>query len=179
MTFKIINELIKKNERASCILLAVAVLLIDYITGKHIEFPIFYALPVGLAAWGGLKILSSALAVILPLTRVGFHFLWHETQSFFSIVMNVPVTILALMLYAYLVERTAWQTHALEKKVRILEGRLPICASCKKIRNEKGEYEQMEKYVTEHSEASFSHGICPDCAEKLYPDYVKKKNKSV
>jgi hypothetical protein len=63
----------------------------------------------------------------------------------------------------------------LEKKVRVLEGILPVCASCKRIQNEKGEYEQIEKYVTEQSEASFSHGLCPECAKKLYPEYFKDK----
>ena len=59
--------------------------------------------------------------------------------------------------------------------VKLLSGLLPICASCKKIRNDKGYWEQMEKYITEHSEVDFSHGICPECAEKLYPEYYKKK----
>ena len=59
--------------------------------------------------------------------------------------------------------------------VKLLSGLLPICASCKKIRNDKGYWEQMEKYITEHSEVDFSHGICPECAEKLYPEYFKKK----
>jgi hypothetical protein len=59
--------------------------------------------------------------------------------------------------------------------VKLLSGLLPISASCKKIRNDKGYWEQMEKYITEHSEVDFSHGICPECAEKLYPEYFKKK----
>jgi len=59
--------------------------------------------------------------------------------------------------------------------VKLLSGLLPICASCKKIRNDKGYWEQMEKYITEHSEVGFSHGICPECAEKLYPEYYRKK----
>jgi PAS domain S-box-containing protein len=60
-------------------------------------------------------------------------------------------------------------------QVKTLRGFLPICASCKKIRNDKGYWEQMEVYIRDHSEAEFSHGICPDCAEKLYPEYYKKK----
>ena len=60
-------------------------------------------------------------------------------------------------------------------KVKLLSGLLPICSSCKKIRNDEGYWEQMELYVRNHSEAEFSHGICPDCAEKLYPEYYKKK----
>ena len=52
------------------------------------------------------------------------------------------------------------------EKLRIL----PICANCKKIRDDKGYWSQIESYIEDHSEAEFSHGICPDCAKELYPD---------
>ena len=58
-------------------------------------------------------------------------------------------------------------------KVKTLSGFLPICASCKKIRDDKGYWTQIESYIKDHSEAEFSHGICPDCATKLYGDYMK------
>jgi hypothetical protein len=58
--------------------------------------------------------------------------------------------------------------------VRILSGLLPICASCKKIRDDNGYWNQIEAYIKEHSDADFSHGICPDCAQKLYPELFKK-----
>lgn len=56
------------------------------------------------------------------------------------------------------------------KKVTVLSGMLPICANCKKIRDDQGYYQQIEHYITEHSEAEFTHGICPDCAKELYPE---------
>ena len=59
-------------------------------------------------------------------------------------------------------------------EVKDLSGLLPICASCKKIRDDKGYWNNLEKFITEHSGAEFSHSICPDCAQKLYPKYVKK-----
>ncbi|MFP4547309.1 MAG: tetratricopeptide repeat protein [Fidelibacterota bacterium] len=65
-----------------------------------------------------------------------------------------------------------------QRQIKRLYGLVPICTSCKKIRNDSGYYEQLEEYVAENSEASFSHGICPDCMEELYPDlYEKMKNK--
>jgi hypothetical protein len=54
--------------------------------------------------------------------------------------------------------------------IKQLSGMLPICSSCKKIRNDKGYWEAIEAYLRNHSEVQFSHGICPDCAERLYPD---------
>ncbi len=53
-------------------------------------------------------------------------------------------------------------------KVKTLTGLLPICASCKKIRDDKGYWNQIEAYIRDHSEAEFSHGICPECMKKLY-----------
>jgi len=55
-------------------------------------------------------------------------------------------------------------------QVKTLSGLLPICVSCKKIRNDQGYWQQVEDYIREHSEAEFSHGLCPDCARKLYPE---------
>jgi PAS domain S-box-containing protein len=60
-------------------------------------------------------------------------------------------------------------------KIRMLSGLLPICSSCKKIRNDQGYWEQIEIYIREHSEADFSHGICLECAQRLYPEFYKKK----
>jgi hypothetical protein len=67
------------------------------------------------------------------------------------------------------------ELHKALKEVKTLSGFLPICASCKKIRDDKGYWNQIEAYISEHSEAEFSHGICPECAQKIYPDiYVEK-----
>jgi hypothetical protein len=55
-------------------------------------------------------------------------------------------------------------------EVKTLRGFLPICSNCKKIRDDKGYWNQIESYIRDRSEAEFSHGICPECAKKLYPD---------
>lgn len=55
------------------------------------------------------------------------------------------------------------------REVKVLRGLIPICASCKKIRNDGGVWQQLEEYIGEHSEAEFSHGICQPCVKKLYP----------
>ncbi len=55
-------------------------------------------------------------------------------------------------------------------EVKVLRGFLPICASCKKIKDDQGYWKQIEEYISGHSEAEFSHGICPDCAQELYPE---------
>lgn len=60
-------------------------------------------------------------------------------------------------------------------KVKQLSGMLPICASCKKIRDDKGYWKQIESYIGDHSEAEFTHGICPECVKKLYPDIIDEE----
>lgn len=67
--------------------------------------------------------------------------------------------------------------HKLEEtlgEIKKLSGMLPICSSCNKIRDDKGYWQMLEKYISSHSEAQFSHGICPDCAQHLYPDLAEK-----
>jgi len=66
-------------------------------------------------------------------------------------------------------------TKMIEKQVKSLEELLPICASCKKIRDDKGYWEQVESYLLKHSGIKFSHGMCPECTKKYFPEYYNKK----
>ena len=59
-------------------------------------------------------------------------------------------------------------------EVKKLSGLLPICASCKKIRNDEGYWQQIEEYIRDHSEADFTHGICEGCVKELYPEHYQK-----
>jgi PAS domain S-box-containing protein len=69
-------------------------------------------------------------------------------------------------------ERLASELQAAQSKIRILSGLLPICASCKKIRDEHDVWHQIESYIRSHSEARFTHGVCPDCVRELYPEHA-------
>lgn len=60
-------------------------------------------------------------------------------------------------------------------ELKVLNGLLPICMSCKKIRDDGGYWTQLEAYIHQHSEAQFTHGICPDCIEKLYPGIMDRR----
>jgi len=59
-------------------------------------------------------------------------------------------------------------------EVKVLSGLLPICSSCKKVRDDRGYWKQIESYIEERSTAQFSHSLCPECAEKLYPEIMRK-----
>lgn len=75
-------------------------------------------------------------------------------------------------------ERVIGELEEALQQVRTLRGLLPVCARCKKIRDEQGHWQPMERYIQARSEADFSHGLCPDCARKFYPDLYKEEEPS-
>ncbi|MBN1524538.1 MAG: hypothetical protein JW904_08650 [Spirochaetales bacterium] len=89
------------------------------------------------------------------------------TQNIMDLMlMGQTITILASLAVMFLSSR------AQSKQVKVLHGLIPICAKCKKIRDDKGYWSQVETYITRHTEADFSHGICPDCMKEMYPEYI-------
>lgn len=62
------------------------------------------------------------------------------------------------------------------EEIKTLHGILPICASCKKIRDDKGYWNQIEAFIRERADVEFTHGICPDCARKIYPEFVSRSD---
>jgi hypothetical protein len=83
---------------------------------------------------------------------------WRE-----SLFESILVSILGLVVVCY--------TRRLFQKISCLEGILPICSYCKRIRDDQGAWQRMEEYISDKSEAEFSHGICPECANKIYPQF--------
>ena len=63
-----------------------------------------------------------------------------------------------------------------QEELKTLKGLLPICASCKKIRDDEGYWTQLETYIHDHSQAEFTHSLCPSCAKKLYPEFYNKNS---
>lgn len=90
---------------------------------------------------------------------------WRE-----SLFESIAILILAAVIIRF--------TNKMFQRMKYLEGVLPVCASCKKIRDANNNWQQIESYIRDRSDAEFSHSICPECAEKLYPEfnlYAKKK----
>jgi PAS domain S-box-containing protein len=75
-------------------------------------------------------------------------------------------------------DRTILELQKTLAEVKTLKGFIPICASCKKIRDDKGFWSQIGSYISRHSDAKFSHGICPDCTKKLYPEFADEPGQS-
>jgi len=80
-----------------------------------------------------------------------------------EVVLFIAVIMLEICLFKKLIRR-----------IKILEGFLPICASCKKIRN-RDQWQQIENYISDHSLIQFSHSLCPECQQKLYPELFKDR----
>ena len=155
------------------VLLALLFLIGDYFAGPIIQFPILFLIPVGLASWFNGKWWGLTFAVVLPIIRLYFYVgAWTVPFEFFDIGLNALIRILVLGAFALLTDRTADQNRKLSLRVRVLEGFLPVCSFCKKIRNQEGDWHSMEKFITERSEAQFTHGICPECKVQHYGKYL-------
>ena len=108
----------------------------------------------------------------------GQHEDW-EIDEFITVAIFLAFALLFLSVRRWLELKKAGarlrlQNRELERalsEIKSLRGILPICAGCKRIRDDAGYWQQVEQYVQEHSEAEFSHSICPDCMKKLYPGY--------
>ncbi len=85
-----------------------------------------------------------------------------------------PLTVKARVNTHIKLHRTLKELKNALKDIRTLSGLIPICASCKKIRDDKGYWNQVEQYIEERSDAQFSHGICPNCRDEIYPEYSSK-----
>jgi hypothetical protein len=100
------------------------------------------------------------------------HYLFGDSPTSFAqrkgeIVFEIFIYIVVLLVAFYAFKKK------IEKEIRILEGFIPICANCKKIRQEI-DWKTLEEYISENSLAEFTHSICPDCIRLLYPEHAEK-----
>lgn len=148
--------------------LSLAILVLDYVTGPSIQFPILFVFPVALATAGQGLPVGISVAAVLPILRLGFFFQWPLLTTWPRQSLDSAVDVVILVGIAFVVDRIVRQEH----QIRALEGLLPICSFCKKIRDEAGVWRQLEAYIGSRSSARFSHTFCPECGRRHYPDLV-------
>lgn len=119
-------------------------------------------------------ILFCALLVLITASTVVFYRLYRDKKKAFAALEATNAEISRQR------DRIDEQKREIEQafsKIKTLSGLLPICAGCKKIRDDKGYWNEVEGYISKHSDASFTHGMCPDCIKKYYPDYKTDEEK--
>jgi hypothetical protein len=155
--------------------IAAILLAADYFAGPFIQFPVTYLIPISLASWYSGRRWGLALSFAMPLTRFVYNIaFWTIPWTVVEASANCIIRITVFALFTILIDRLARRTKSLNKEVDLLTGLLPICSFCKRIRDDKNRWQPIETYISERTEASFSHGVCPECAEKHYGQFLKK-----
>jgi hypothetical protein len=149
----------------------------DWLTGYELNFFVFYFIPVSLAAWFIGIGASMCLAVLSAMVWFGADMLSGTPHSsHFYAVWNTMVRLVSFLAIGgslsktrQLLDRERMLVEDLQRslaEVKVLEAFLSICCQCKKIRDEEGCWQQLEAYISKHSNTQFSHGYCPECAKK-------------
>ena len=147
---------------AGVILLSLNVFLLDLLLPLGIAVGSLYTVPVIVSLWlPGRRgtIATGAVCAVLTLMET----LFSSSGVVWIGMVNRGITLFligAAVLLVLLRKRA-------DEQIRTLQGLIPICASCKKIRNDLGYWDVLELYIQQHSEAQFTHGICPECAERF------------
>ncbi len=156
-----------------CLFCAFLIFLIDSFIPLGVAGGVPYILIILISLWSDKVLLPVYMAIVGSfLTVIGFY-TSPSGGELWKVLSNRSLALFAIWTTAILsVQRT--NIHEQKEKALLeinkLTGLLPICASCKKIRDDKGYWTQIELYIRDRSEVEFSHGICPDCAKKQYPD---------
>jgi hypothetical protein len=151
--------------------IGVALIGADYLAGPSTQFPVMYVIPVSLAAWYSGRGPALALAVAVPLLHIIFLVASQKPPG--ELAALVATTIFrgaVIIVMALWFSRLSEHERALHRYVLKLEGLLPICSFCKNIRNEAGDWEPFETFVSTRSDAMFSHGLCSRCSRRHYPE---------
>lgn len=160
------------NQRWFLYLLAGLLIAVDYLVLPNQLFPLLFIFPVMLAAWNRGFWRAAVFTVVLQLIRNSLRFLPEDSDMTGRDLAITLTRLTVLLLLAWLVAVIAKLTQQLRHRVRQLEGLLPICAGCKAIRDDRGNWIRLERYISGHSEATFTHGLCPDCLKKYYSDVL-------
>lgn len=170
---------------AGCAVLLAAIFLLDLAIPLGVAVGVLYIAVILLSLWSPWNKVTLLVALVASLLIVAAFFCKPPVAEMWKAVFNRGISLYAVWVTAILgLQRQKTEQHRnqvlLEREkaldeIRILRGFLPICASCKKIRDDRGYWTQIEGYIKAHSEAEFTHSICPDCAERLYPGFSLKK----
>ena len=148
---------------------SIVVIPLDYFTGPYLDaMVLLYPIPAAMAAWSGSRRWSIVLALTLPPARVLIFHYWGWPAPVLEAVLDTAMIVLFSIAIALIILHLRRQALT----VRVLGGMLPICGFCKRIRNGDA-WEPLEGFISDHSEAQFSHTFCAECGTKHYGDYLE------
>jgi hypothetical protein len=169
----------------ACGLIMVMILLMDLAIPLGIAMGVSYIAVVLLSLWSPQRRFTILVAVIASVFTIGAFFWKPPVAEMWKVISNRVLALFVIWITASLGlqrktteenrEKAVREREKALEDVRILRGFLPICASCKRIRDDQGYWTQIEGYIKANSEADFTHGICPECAKKLYPEFYQQK----
>lgn len=137
------------NRRWFWLVLSLIILVADYLCGPELLFPIFFGLPVMLAAWNCAQREAIFIAVFLTAARFGSNYVRDPGSPTIADVVNGLIRAIVLTVFAILVSRVARQSAQSARRVKQLEGLIPICAHCKSILDEDKHWTRLETYIVE------------------------------
>ncbi len=154
------------------LLLCLVFVALDWALVPVMVFPFVFVFPIMLVAWNRGLWLSLTTAGAMSLTRISHQFIFSQGPLVVDELADAMLCFFVLMLLAALTTLLGRQSRQLRQRVRLLEGLLPICSFCKSIRSETGDWVQLEKYIASHTEATFTHGLCQNCAKEHYREFL-------
>lgn len=151
---------------------------VDWQTGHDLNFFVFYFFPVSVVAW----LLGFPMAIAISLLCAGVWYAANDlggryaNQTFYAF-WNTGIRLTSFLYIGFAIsqmhhwlireERASAALRDALSEIKVLHGILPVCAQCKKIRNDDGAWEQMEAYISQRSDTQFTHGYCPECVTRL------------
>jgi uncharacterized membrane protein YccC len=167
------------------ILLAVGIFVLDFFYPLGVAIGVLYTPLVLMTLWSAYRHLTLIVAVgATLLTILGLFYPISGTTDWLAVTNRwlslITIWVAAILVFLY--KRAEEERRVLVRQlqdalanIKTLRGLLPICAWCKKIRDDHGYWNQLETYIGAHSDAEFTHGLCPACAQKLHLDYSESK----
>ncbi len=167
-----IHKIIKVTDGkviALCIIMSIAIFLLDSSISLGVAGGVPYIIVVLVSLWSPRKRLPYYVAIgAVLLTILGFYSS-PPGGELWKVIFNRSLALFAIGITAILsVQRKSLQEEKALGGIKILKGLIPICMYCHSIRDDEGAWNKLEAYISSHSEAEFSHGVCPKCAPKFH-----------
>ncbi|MCG8635776.1 MAG: hypothetical protein MI863_18210 [Desulfobacterales bacterium] len=166
-----------------CLFLAIVIFIMDSLIPLGVAGGVPYILIVLISLWSNGKNMPVYMAIVGSVLTIAGFLVSPDGGKLWQVIFNRLLALFAIWVAAVLGSQRMAMYDEKEKalqEVKQLSGLLPICARCKKIRDDKGYWNNLEAYIEKHSNVFFSHGMCTDCSDELYGNagwYRKMKEK--